>query len=195
MLWFSIAVVLVCVCGAAWVTFLLLAKRHRKLHHRETAVHHPSLVVEADSRTPKPDRDDTLPPIQPEESIKKSPSGGEVAPQAGGQLLGETQESTSLEAVSDLSKPQPIAGAEPGDTSHSEVISLVEPSDSSSGEGSVQAQEKESEVPLNQPAAQEAKREIEENTPFAAQAVPQTPGSQAEGRTEESIEQEESATQ
>jgi hypothetical protein len=155
---------------------------------------HPSLVVEADSRTPKPDRDDTLPLIQPEESIEKSPSSGEVAPQAGGQLLGETQESTSLEAVSDLSKPQPIAGAEPGDTNHSEVISLVEPSDSSSGEGTVQAQEKESEVPLNQPAAQEAEREIEETTPITPQAVPQGPTSQVGETTEENIGREESAT-
>jgi len=68
MLWLSISIVFVCVCGVAWVTFLLLAKRHTKLYPRETSS--PGLAVPS-------------PISQTQKSTQPKPSIDQVSCQSG----------------------------------------------------------------------------------------------------------------
>jgi hypothetical protein len=162
MLWLSISIVFVCVCGVAWVTFLLLAKRHTKLHPRETSS--PGLAVPS-------------PISQTQESTQPKPSIDQVSCQSG--------------------EPPPSSAPDLKETSHWVIKAVVEAS-GSSGEGSIPgAQEKEREVPVNQPVISIAETEIEETTPITpitADAEPQSSVKQVGETTEESIGQEESAT-
>ena len=162
MLWLSISIVFVCVCGVAWVTFLLLAKRHTKLYPRETSS--PGLAVPS-------------PISQTQESTQPKPSIDQVSCQSG--------------------EPPPSSAPDLKETSHWVIKAVVEAS-GSSGEGSIPgAQEKEREVPVNQPVVSIAETEIEETTPITpitADAEPQSSVKQVGETTEESIGQEESAT-
>jgi hypothetical protein len=167
---FSIVVVLVCACGAALVTFILLVRRFSKLEHRQTT--------------------GSLPPPEPTKRARETtPTGGEAARGSGGQTVEEIKSGSFSETGSEIGKTPPGAGPELTRECPSGVISVVEPSSSSSCESSPETQGKEIAVPLNEEAAKEGEKEMEGRPP-TQEALSQGSTTPVGGTTGEKIERE-----